>query len=110
MSALCAIHCVAVPIAIIYAGPIMARLFESVWMEWGFIIVCLSIAAYSFFKHKKQHNNPFPIKLFWLAFVFLIGSVWMPYLYLEIASSVIGSIALVSAHIINIRYCKKCSH
>ncbi len=107
-SSLCALHCLILPILIVNSGSLLAKYINNQWVEKGFIITCLTIAAFSFLKYKKQHGNALPLILFVIAVVFLIISMFSRNFILEIALSVIGSCILICGHIINMRSCRLC--
>jgi MerC mercury resistance protein len=107
-SSLCALHCLILPIVIINSGSLLSKYINNQWVEKGFIITCLTIAAFSFLKYKKQHGNLLPLVLLVIAVIFLILSMATPNFVLEIVLSVIGSSILICGHIINMRSCKLC--
>jgi hypothetical protein len=107
-SSLCAVHCLILPILIFNSGHFLAKYINNQFVEKGFIIICLSIAAFSFFRFKKSHGNSLPILLLVIAVLFLVGSTFFDSVTFEIISSVIGSSALIFGHIINMRQSKYC--
>jgi MerC mercury resistance protein len=107
-SSLCAVHCLILPILILNSGHFLAKYINNQFVEKGFIIICLSIAAFSFFRYRKVHGNSIPILLLSIAVLFLIGSTFLNNLTFEIIASVIGSSALIFGHIINMRLSRYC--
>jgi hypothetical protein len=107
-SSLCAVHCLILPILILNSGHFLAKYINNQWVEKGFIITCLTIAAFSFFRFRKLHGSSWPILLFFIAVLFLISSMVCNHLVLEITFSVIGSLILICGHIINMRSYKVC--
>jgi MerC mercury resistance protein len=107
-SSLCALHCLILPILIFNSGHFLAKYINNQFVEKGFIIICLSIAAFSFFRFKKSHGNSLPILLLVIAVLFLVGSTFFDSVTFEIISSVIGSSALIFGHIINMRQSRYC--
>jgi hypothetical protein len=107
-SSLCAIHCLILPILIFNSGHFLAKYINNQFIEKGFIITCLSIAAFSFFRYRKVHGNSLPILLLVIAILFLVGSTFFNDVMFEIIASVIGSSALIFGHVINIRQSRYC--
>jgi hypothetical protein len=107
-SSLCAIHCLILPILIFNSGHFLAKYINNQFIEKGFIITCLSIAAFSFFRYRKVHGNSLPILLLVIAILFLVGSTFFNDVMFEIIASVIGSSALIFGHVINMRQSRYC--
>ncbi len=107
-SSLCAIHCIAMPILILGSSNFFLHSIDNVWVERGFILLCLLIAAFSFIKYKRIHANGLPLQLLGIAMLFLITSVFVSNTVLEVFFSVIGSGFLITGHWINRKSLKYC--
>ncbi len=110
LSVLCCIHCLALPF-LVALSPAIGGWMEN---EWVHVVLLLLVApiAYKAFSHgRKHHKNYLP---FWLGMggvsllilgllfdiVFGLGENW------ERSFTVLGGVALVIAHILNLRHCR----
>lgn len=102
----CAIHCAVLPL-IASTLPIFGiNIIHNSYFEWGMIALAFVVGAYSLYHgYIKHHKNTLPILIFSLGFIFLVLKQFFPhqeYLFLVIAVSLI-----ISAHLINYRYCRQ---
>ena len=102
----CAIHCAVLPLV---AGtlPIFGiNIIHNSYFEWGMIVLAFVVGAYSLFHgYIKHHRNTFPVILFCIGATFLVLKQFyssQEYLFLGIAVTLI-----ISAHLINYRYCRQ---
>lgn len=118
ISALCCIHCMAIPLLVIFA-PSLGSLFENPWVHLLSLGLVIPLGFFAFISKFKVHENKTPL---------IIGIIGMSLLFLghlghelfssdlgaqiELVASVVGGLSLVTAHIINIRLCRchSCDH
>jgi hypothetical protein len=112
LSGLCVIHCVAIPLILILFPIFGASFFPTEDMTHAVLLAfILGISGFAFITGYRVHGKMRPV--LWMAFGVLIiifatffvhnhlGHYWEP------VFAIIGSLALIRAHILNHR-CKKC--
>jgi hypothetical protein len=118
LSVICCLHCMAIPLLMVFA-PSIGHLFEEEWIHMlGFIFV-VPLGLYAFISKIKVHSDkrPLYIGLFGILFLILghlahenlsheIGQT------VELIASIVGGLSLVFAHILNIKLCRcnTCEH
>ncbi len=118
LSVICCIHCMAIPFLMIFA-PSIGQMFEEEWIHLlGFIFV-VPLGLYAFITKLKVHDDkrPLYVGLVGMTFV-IIGHLCHEFLShdigepLELVASIVGGLALVSAHLFNIKLCRcnTCHH
>jgi hypothetical protein len=102
----CAIHCALLPMIASTLPVFGINIIHNSWFEWGMILLAFVVGFYSLFHgYSKHHRNTFPVFLFSAGIVFLILKQFFyqyEYLFLGIAVFMI-----ISAHLINYRYCRQ---
>ena len=105
-SGLCMAHCLLVPVLALFS-PAIASFFESEWIHKGLVIIVAPIALMAFITGKKTHGKVLPIVLGLFGVSTLILAVLSESIEgVEISETivtVIGSIMLIIAHILNLR-------
>lgn len=124
VSVLCCLHCMAIPLLVMFT-PSVASIFENPLIHSLSIFIVVPVGLYAFVKNLKVHSDKRPLiigvlgmaailfghfkHLFLLAehaghahHVHTIGPV-------EIVASIIGGLALIAAHMLNIKLCR-CHH
>ncbi len=118
LSALCCIHCMAIPFAMLLAPGLSSVIDHHAVHLVGFTII-VPLGLYAFISKLKVHANKKPLYIGLFGMLLLVASMLSHDLLghgtaevLEISFSIIGGMALVSAHILNIRLCKcsSCEH
>lgn len=113
LSTLCAIHCLVTPLLVL-ALPVLGEAFEATWVHWTMALVIVPVGVFAFWSGYKHHKQS---KVFGLglAGLFLVtaGSV-LPHEMVEFFEydlvTIVGSILLVTAHILNRRACQCDAH
>lgn len=102
----CAIHCALLPLI---AGtlPIFGiNIIHNSYFEWGMIVLAFVVGAYSLYHgYIKHHRNTFPVLLFSAGFIFLVLKQF--FLQQEYLFLIIAVCLIISAHLVNYRYCKQ---
>lgn len=113
LSTLCAIHCLLTPLLVL-ALPVLGQAFEATWVHWTMALVIVPVGVFAFwsgYKHHKQ-NKVFGLGLVGLLLV-AAGSV-LPHEMVEFREydlvTIVGSILLVTAHVLNRRACQCDAH
>ena len=109
-SSLCAIHCAAVPILMMFGALGSLSWLDNYWIELGFILVSMILAYWSLsISYKKHHQNWRAIKIVVIGFILLIISRFVPH-HLGDLMVVIGGLIIAYAHLVNWRLLQKCKH
>lgn len=102
----CAIHCAVLPLIAGTLPLFGINLIHNAYFEWGMIALAFFVGAYSLYHgYVKHHRNTFPVFVFSTGFIFLVLKQFFSqheYLFLVIAVCLI-----ISAHLVNYRYCKQ---
>ena len=113
LSTLCAIHCLVTPLLVL-ALPVLGKAFEASWVHWAMAVVIVPVGVFAFWSGYKHHQQR---KVFNLGIVglFLVaaGSI-LPHEMVEVwehdVVTILGSILLVVAHVLNRRACQCDTH
>ncbi len=112
VSATCAVHCLLVGL-LPFALPLMDTFFHSAWFHIIFVLMVVVITPLAFGHHFQRHGFSFVIKLALTGVTLIVTGAFLEPLTSEIIShgtSMFGSFALVSAHVLNLRHQKKHKH
>jgi MerC mercury resistance protein len=109
VSALCAVHCVVMPVLLIFSAFSGLAFLEDTSIEHTILLISLLLAMASllpsYFRHHKRLTA---LYTFIVGFVLIglgrleISEVW------EISTTSIGAALVASAHYINYRLCRAC--
>ncbi|MFN5334976.1 MAG: MerC domain-containing protein [Bacteroidota bacterium] len=108
---ICAIHCAIAPLLLSSLPLFGVNIIENIWIELLLLATAFVIGITTFWHgYKKHHHKLVPISLFSIGiFLFIIHqliklhySVWILVLP--------GVTAIISAHILNYRLCRKANH
>jgi hypothetical protein len=105
----CAIHCAVLPILFSSLPLFGLDFIQNKFFEYFMIGLAFVIGVYSL-SHgfRKHHHRLYPILLFSVGFVFLLGKEINP--KLEILFLIIAVSLIISAHYFNYRLCKTATH
>lgn len=124
VSVLCCLHCMAIPLLVMFA-PSVASIFENPLIHSLSIFIVVPVGLYAFIKNLKVHSDKRPLIIGVLGMMAILFS-HIKHLYLlaehaghghhvhtigpvEITASIIGGLALIAAHMLNIKLCR-CHH
>lgn len=112
LSALCLVHCLALPVALLFAPALEAVVLgtESPF-HWVLLGLALPVSGYALWHGYRHHGyrNPLLLGLAGL-FIMLLAVAHVLSERLETPLTVVGVLALLAAHLGNIRYMARCSH
>ena len=101
-SALCALHCSALPLLLAMGMLSGLEWMESHWVEYAFFISAVVLAGYTIVRSYLQHRKPLALIVVSAGFIcFLIGIV--QHNHAEIGLTTLGGVLIAIAHIINYR-------
>lgn len=105
----CAIHCALLPLILTSLPLFGINIINNVSFEFGMIVLALGIGSYTLYHgYKKHHHRWLPLILFFAGFIFLIGK--QLFSIYEIWLLIPAVILIVSAHILNYRFCRIHDH
>lgn len=111
-SAVCVAHC-SLPLVLGFTGPSASSLFGNEWIHIGLLITVIPIALFSFLNTRKKVGNITPLTLGTVGVLLLITAVTAGHQMedlvpnFELTCTVLGSLVLISAHILNLKIIKK---
>jgi len=109
-SVACAIHCAILPLLITSLPLFGVNIIHNQFFEWLMIAIAFFVGAYSLYHgYIKHHRSLVPFLIFSAGFILLLTKQFFP--DYEIAFLLPAVILIISAHLVNLRYCNrsKCS-
>ncbi|WP_374950226.1 MerC domain-containing protein [Mucilaginibacter sp.] len=108
-SALCAIHCAAVPIFFTSLPILGLGFLANPWVEWTMILLALFIGIASIGNsYLRSHHRMLPIALLAAGFAIIMAGHIFAHGWLEAVIVPIGGITIAIAHFINYKYAGTC--
>ena len=110
VSALCAIHCLFFPLLLPLTPLLAASIFAEEWFEIAMIALSMMIGFTAFIIGFFQyHRQLYPVYLLLLAGIVFwqkeaVGESFEPVVV------TLGAIFIISAHLLNLRLCKRCKN
>lgn len=108
LSSLCAIHCLAAPLVVLFL-PVLGSFFENEMVHMIMALFVVPVGALAFWSGYRHHRQ---IKLFSLGLVGLLlvgGSPFAPHEVVDLFGhdvlTIVGSFCLIVAHVLNRRAC-----
>ena len=108
-SVACAVHCTVLPLLISSLPFLGFDILENKAIEWSMIALAPVFGSISLYHgYSRHHKNYKPLALFAIGFLFLVlNQVWEEaFVYIFIPLS---AIFIISAHTLNIYYCRTCA-
>jgi hypothetical protein len=101
LSGLCLLHCLLVPLLLTMSGAgVMGAWLGSDWVHYVLIAPISLLLVWSLPFAWRQHRNRYPLVMGGIGFSLLLLSLWLPE-SAEPFLAVIGSLALIFAHLLN---------
>jgi len=102
-SIVCIIHCMAIPILIIFGLDTVLRVVDQEWVEWAIILFGLSVGLISFLGGFLTHRQHFVPVLFVAGFLLIINGESVAAEWVSLGLSVSGATIIAYAHIQNLK-------
>lgn len=108
-SVACAIHCAVLPLVLTSLPVLGTNIIDNPGFEYLMIIIALAIGSYSLWHgYRKHHHRLLPLLLFFSGMALLfMKQAWHTYQLWFLIPAVA---LIVSAHLLNHRYCRKANH
>lgn len=101
-SVLCIVHCLAVPVLLVFGFDSALRFIEEEWIEWVIMGAALCIGLSSFITGYKEHKQHFILFLFLAGFFLIVVGDSVHHAWTSAAISVAGASIVVYAHFQNL--------
>lgn len=115
LSTLCMIHCLATTFILLLVPAFGAQFLDnSEQFHWLMAIVVLPVALFAFLRGYTHHHRVFTLALGFSG----VGLLYTALIFHEVFESslphvlvtIAGSALLLTAHVLNWRYCRQCDH
>ncbi|HQV05168.1 MAG: MerC domain-containing protein [Chitinophagaceae bacterium] len=105
----CAIHCALLPLFLSSLPFFGINIIHNISFEVGMIVLAFVIGSISLYHgFKKHHHSWRPMIVFFIGFVFLVSKQF--FAHVETWLLIPAVIFIVSAHLLNFRYCRLHNH
>lgn len=108
LSGLCALHCLVTPLLVL-ALPVMGEFFEQEWVHLTMALFVVPVGFFAFWSGYKHHQQLKVFALGILGLVMVGGASLMPHEWVEFYGhdmvTILGSLCLITAHVLNRRAC-----
>lgn len=110
-STLCAIHCVLVPVFLTTLPLLGLEFLSNEWVEISMIIVSVFLGTLSLsISYRKQHHKLLPFLVLLTGFALIAAGHFSGISHLEPILVPLGGFTVASAHLVNWRLNRSCSH
>ena len=112
ISTVCLVHCIVLPVLILFFPIISLSFFLNEIYEWIFLFLSIVIGLFSLCFGYKKHKSFTSLRLLIVGFAFLIISKLFDSNSLEsyhTISILCGGILIIASHIVNKKLCNSCS-
>ena len=103
-STMCMLHCLSIPLFLLFGFDSMLRLMDQEWVEWVMIASALTIGIVSFFSGFLLHGQHFIPVLFMAGFLLLINGESVAHVWVSVGLSVAGALVIIYAHVQNLKW------
>jgi MerC mercury resistance protein len=105
----CAIHCALLPLFFTSLPLFGINIIHNSFFEVGMVLMAFGIGAYSFYHgYRKHHHSWLPFILFAVGIILLVVKLF--FIVYETWLLVPAVILIISAHILNFRFCRVHNH
>lgn len=105
----CAIHCAVLPLVLTSLPVFGINIIHNLSFEYVMISLAFVIGIYALYHgYRKHHHNIYPILIFMLGILFLVGK--QSWHYYQLWFLIPAVIFIVAAHFLNYRLCRKANH
>ncbi len=103
-SVVCILHCLSIPLFLLFGFDAALRLFDQEWVEWSIIAFGLVVGMISFMGGFRSHRQHFIPVLFVAGFLLLVSGDSMTNAWASVSLSVAGASIVAYAHVQNLRW------
>lgn len=109
MSVICMIHCLAIPLFLIFGFDVLLHTIDQEYIEVVIIFSALLIGCVAFFSGFKTHKQHFIPVLFIAGFLLIVNGESVSNDWLSLGLSLAGALIIIYAHIQNLKWKKHAS-
>lgn len=110
-SLVCAIHCALMPLLISSLPLFGVNLIENIWVEIVLLVLAFVVGFYSLWHgYRKHHHRVITLFVFSAGISLFVVHQFIDVPYYGITLILPGVIAVLSAHYLNYRLCRKANH
>lgn len=103
-SAVCMVHCLSIPLFLIFGFDTLLIAFDQEWIEWIIIASALVIGLLSFIGGFLRHRQHFVPVLFVAGFLLIINGESVAHSWLSVSLSIAGALVIAYAHLQNLKW------
>lgn len=109
VSFFCLVHCLSIPLFLLFGFDSILRFIDQEWLEWSIIIFALCIGVVSFLGGFMAHKQHFISVLFVAGFLLLVNGESITNTLTSISLSISGVLVIIYAHVQNLKW-KRYAH
>jgi hypothetical protein len=110
-SLICAIHCALMPLLVTSLPLFGINLIENIWVEISLLVFAFVVGFYSLWHgYKKHHHRIVTLLIFTAGITFFVVHQFVEVPYYGITLILPGVFAVLTAHYLNYRLCRKANH
>ena len=107
LSVLCMAHCLVLPLLVSVLPTLRLEALSHEWLHQGLLLLVIPVVAFAVFRGYQHHGRRrVPVLGIIGVAALLVGGLWGHDLHLETPLTVVGSVFLVTTHLINARSCR----
>ncbi|MEM7297266.1 MAG: MerC domain-containing protein [Bacteroidota bacterium] len=103
-SAICMLHCLSIPILLLFGLDAVLIVVDQEWIELLIIILTFAIGVTSFLSGFITHKQHFIPVLFVAGFLLIVNGEAVSHLWVSLLLSVAGAIIIIYAHVQNLKW------
>jgi hypothetical protein len=110
-SLICAIHCALMPLLVTSLPLFGVNLIENIWVEISLLVFAFIVGFYSLWHgYRKHHHRIVTLFIFSAGITLFVVHQFVEVPYYGITLILPGVIAVLTAHYLNYRLCRKANH
>jgi hypothetical protein len=110
-SLICAIHCALMPLLVTSLPLFGINLIENIWVEVALLLIAFVVGFYSLWHgYRKHHHRIITLLIFSAGITLFVVHQFVEEPFYGITLILPGVIAVLTAHYLNYRLCRKANH
>ena len=110
-SLICAIHCALMPLLVTSLPLFGVNLIENIWVEISLLVFAFVVGFYSLWHgYRKHHHRIVTLLIFTAGITLFVVHQFVEVPYYGITLILPGVFAVLTAHYLNYRLCRKANH
>ncbi len=103
-SVICMMHCLSIPLFLLFGFDVILRFIDQEWVEWTIIGFALIIGFSSFIGSFFIHRQHFIPVLFVAGFLLLVNGESVGQVWVSASLSIAGALVIAYAHVQNLKW------